>query len=336
LISFDRTLNVCVVGHGMMGGWHSNALARTDCVLHTLVGRRPEQTSAFARTHGFGRATTSLDEALVDEAIDVVVVANPSEDHAATALLALQHDKHVLVEIPLAMSFRDAERVVHEAATRSRALGVVHPLRARPDLIALRERIARGDERVRHIAGRLFMHRLENVGATGYRRSWTDNLLWHHMQHLVDASLWLCVSPVRETHSVMSPVDAATGTPMDVAIMCRTVEEQSLVCTGSYYGRERMFDMLAVTDRDSYRLDVFRSELTSGAGSSPVASEEKNCALVTLDFLAAVVEGRDPLIPGASVLPAMRVLASVQEQWDREYGLQSLPGRPAEGDRHLS
>jgi len=87
-----------------------------------------------------------LEETLADESIDVVIVANPSEQHAETALLALQHGKHVLVEIPLAMSIGDAERTVDEAAKRHLTLGVVHPLRARPELIALSERIARGEE----------------------------------------------------------------------------------------------------------------------------------------------------------------------------------------------
>jgi hypothetical protein len=28
------------------------------------------------------------------------------------------------------------------------------------------------------------------------------------------------------------------------------------------------------------------------------------------------------------VLPAMRVLQAVQDEWDRRYGVQSIPGRP--------
>jgi 2-hydroxy-4-carboxymuconate semialdehyde hemiacetal dehydrogenase len=62
-------LNVCMIGHGMMGIWHSEALARTpDAVLHTVVGRaKPEpqpgeeqaagraqsSTEAFAQKYGY-------------------------------------------------------------------------------------------------------------------------------------------------------------------------------------------------------------------------------------------------------------------------------------------
>ena len=35
-------LNVCMVGHGMMGVWHSEALTGVPEVqLHTVVGRKP-------------------------------------------------------------------------------------------------------------------------------------------------------------------------------------------------------------------------------------------------------------------------------------------------------
>ena len=43
------TLNVCMVGHGMMGIWHSEALRNMEeCRLHTVVGRpkKPETESA--------------------------------------------------------------------------------------------------------------------------------------------------------------------------------------------------------------------------------------------------------------------------------------------------
>ena len=35
-------MNICMVGYGMMGVWHSEALQRTDATLHTVIGRRAE------------------------------------------------------------------------------------------------------------------------------------------------------------------------------------------------------------------------------------------------------------------------------------------------------
>jgi 2-hydroxy-4-carboxymuconate semialdehyde hemiacetal dehydrogenase len=321
-------MKVCIVGHGMMGTWHSDALQDTDAALHTLVGRRPEPTQAFAERYGYHKWTTDLDKALADDAIDIVILANPSELHAQTALASLSAGKHTLVEIPIAMNLPDAERVVAEAKARGLTLGVVHPKRMQPEFVALRERAQAGEERIRHITGRFYIHRLENVGATGYRRSWTDNLLWHHTTHLLDFGLWMLDTPVRSLSSFMPPVDQQTGIPMEVFLGIETEGDHSLVCTGSYYSREYMFEAFVVTERDSYRLDSVGNVLTLGSGSRTPAPWVENCMRVTRDFITAVREGRPPAIPGESVLPAMRILQAAQDRWDARHGEQSLPGRP--------
>jgi 2-hydroxy-4-carboxymuconate semialdehyde hemiacetal dehydrogenase len=317
-----------MVGHGMMGTWHSDALQGMNGCLHTLVGRRTEPTEEFAARYGYQKWTTNLAEALADDAIDVVILANPSEMHAETALASLAHGKHTLVEIPIAMNLADAERVVEEAEVRGLALGVVHPKRMQPEYIALHERMLAGEERIRHIGGRFFIHRLSNVGATGYQRSWTDNLLWHHTTHLLDFGLWMLDAAVREVYSFMPPLDDQTGTPMEVFIGVETEAGQSLVCTGSYYSRERMFETFVVTERDSYRYDGFTEIFTQGSVGQIAASLEENCKRVTRDFVQAVEMGRPPATTGESVLPAMRVLQAAQDRWDARYGVHSLPGRP--------
>ncbi|KAJ4297627.1 hypothetical protein N0V90_005520 [Kalmusia sp. IMI 367209] len=57
---------------------------------------------------------TTPDPALLcaSEEVDVVLVANSDEYHAAHAVLALKHDKHVLVEKPLALTKRDVLAVI--------------------------------------------------------------------------------------------------------------------------------------------------------------------------------------------------------------------------------
>lgn len=65
-------MNICMVGYGMMGTWHSEALKKTGAVLHTVVGRRPEAAREFAERHGYRKWTTALDDALADPAIDIL------------------------------------------------------------------------------------------------------------------------------------------------------------------------------------------------------------------------------------------------------------------------
>jgi hypothetical protein len=83
-----------------------------------------------------------------------------------------------------------------------------------------------------------------------------------------------------------------------------------------------------VTDRDTYHVDELTSTLTTGDGPKRIPSEQENAELIAPDFVAAVATGREPKVPGWSVLPTMRVLHRVPENWDARFGKQPLPGRP--------
>jgi 2-hydroxy-4-carboxymuconate semialdehyde hemiacetal dehydrogenase len=345
-------LNVCMVGHGMMGIWHSEALRNLEgCRLHTVVGRptkpdaesapptvgrRPASTEQFAEKFGYQKWTTDFHEAVGDPEVDIVIIAGPSETHADMSLAALEQGKHVLVEIPIAMNLAGSEAVVAAAKERGLTLGVVHPMRFRTERLPVVARIRAGEERVSHVQGRFFIHRLANVGATGLQRSWTDNLLWHHTTHLIDFGLWVVTGGdlagaedrIRRIYSVYPPIEPRTGIPMELVLVVETHDDQTIVCTGSYYSGEYIYDTLVITDHNSYRTDERRSTITTREGEHRVASEQQNAELIAPDFVNAVREGREPAVPGWSVLPAMRVLHRVQSDWDARHGAQPLPGRP--------
>lgn len=329
--------NICLIGHGMMGIWHTEALRACPGVcLHTVVGRECAPTAAFATQYGFHHATTSLREAVNQPEIDAVIIAGPSETHAAMAMEVIKAGKALLVEIPLGMSLAAAEAVVSAAERAGVMLAVSHPMRFRPERRELLSRVQSGDETPRHVHGRFFIHRLVNIGATGIKRQWIDNILWHHTTHLLDFGLWLlgagdpaaAEARIRRVQSFMPGLDQNTGIPMEICVLIETHDEQSILATGSYYARERIYDTLAVTDRDSYRLDELTATLTTGTGNSPATSEHENAWLIAQDFIAAMHNDRAPLVTGRSVLPVMRVLEHVQNEWDTRHGARTIPGRP--------
>jgi len=322
-------MNVCMVGYGMMGAWHSEALRKTDAVLHTVVGRRPEAAIEFAARHGYRKWTVSLDEALADPAVDAVILGSPSEQHEAQALKCLAAGKHTLIEIPIAMSLAGAERVVAAGEKSGKVYGLCHPMRFRREREVLRARVRAGEEKIRHIAGRFFIKRLINVGATGYRRSWTDNILWHHFCHFVDLGLYLFDgAPIRRIQSSLGPSHETTGIPMESVVLVETEADQTLLVHGSYHATYRFYDKLIVTDRETYFYDILAGSLRTEAGAAPIESEQDNCARVIDDFIDAVRNGSQPLVSGPSVLPAMRVLQQVQDTWDARHGARAIPGRP--------
>jgi 2-hydroxy-4-carboxymuconate semialdehyde hemiacetal dehydrogenase len=237
------------------------------------------------------------------------------------------------------MSLADAERVVVAAKQNDRRLAVCHPRRFGAAREALRQRIQRGEEKARLVDARFFIHRLSNVGATGLRRDWTDNLLWHHLAHLVDFGLWILSGGdllevdrrIACFSSFMGPAESMTGIPMEAALIAETTGHQALVCSGSYYSRAWLYDLLVVTDKETYRFDELKGTVTTHDGESPVEPQQRECQLAAFDFLEAIRRGREPTVPGWSVLPAMRLLERAQRKWDERYGATTLPGRPLPG-----
>jgi 2-hydroxy-4-carboxymuconate semialdehyde hemiacetal dehydrogenase len=322
-------MNVCMVGYGMMGAWHSDALSRAGVTLHTVVGRRPEAAKEFTERYGYRKWTLSLDEALADPQVDIVILGTPSDQHEAQAIRCLEAGKHTLIEIPIAMSLAGAERVVAAGERSGKIYGLSHPMRFRPEHQALLARTRAGEEKIRHIAGRFFIKRLENIGATGYQRSWTDNILWHHFCHFVDFGLYLFDgAPIRRVQSHYGACHELTGIPMDCVVLVETETDQTLLIHGSYQAAYRFYDKLIVTDRDTYVDDILSGTLRTARGTSAIEDEQTNAARIIEDFVAAARDGRPPLASGPSVLPAMWVPQQVQDEWDGRYGARSIPGRP--------
>jgi 2-hydroxy-4-carboxymuconate semialdehyde hemiacetal dehydrogenase len=259
-------IRIGMIGHGMMGVWHSRNLAGLEAVPHTVVGRRTEPTEAFAEEHGYARATTDLDAMLADPDVDAVVVGSPSEAHVEHSLAAIAAKKHVLIEIPIAMDLAGAERVAEAARRSDRVVAVCHPWRHRPELVALKERLDAGEERLGFVEGRFLIHRLENVGATGYRRSWTDSILWHHAAHLVDLGCWL-LGPDLQASGWLAPVDGRTGTPMATSITLERGDGASAHLLLTYLSHLKHNEATATTERDSYRIDIPNALLATSAGA---------------------------------------------------------------------
>jgi len=108
----DQDLTLTFIGYGSIAAAHVRALRELGGVrFDSVVGRRAEATEAFAREWGFAHWTLALEEALARPGVDAVIICSPSDQHAAQAEQALAAGKHALVEIPLAMSLADAERV---------------------------------------------------------------------------------------------------------------------------------------------------------------------------------------------------------------------------------
>lgn len=117
-------MKIGFLGYGSIAHSHARAILALrdeghDLQIYGVMGRLADATAEFAREYGAPVATTNLDQFLADPALDAVIICSPSDAHAAQTEQALRAGKHVLCEIPLALSGRD--RCAHRASRRGRA-----------------------------------------------------------------------------------------------------------------------------------------------------------------------------------------------------------------------
>ena len=302
------TFGVCVVGSGGIASAHADALSRTDGVsMRWVVSRRPEAARQFGAQWAFERSGIALGEALADEHVDVVLITSPSQLHAEQVEQALAAGKHVIVEIPAALSLGDCERLESLARSVGKRVFVCHTMRSFPAIRELRARVAAGSVDISQVLGFFAIPRRANEGWSG-TRSWIDNLLWHHACHQVDASLWvLGLDGGDDVCACFGRIHPDFGMLMDLSLSFTSASDQLVTHALTYNANELIWELRFVSDQG---LLTFRNgELLDQSGRTLVPPMSvRDVSLQDNAILAALESGEPSDFDLAQVLPAMRVL----------------------------
>jgi len=115
-----KTLGVAVLGYGFMGKTHTYAHHTmpfyydpmpVQCRLRVVCSSTPQRGAAAQKAGGFERLTTSFEEAIRADDVDVVHVCTPNHLHLPALRLAIAAGKHIYVEKPLTATVQEAEQV---------------------------------------------------------------------------------------------------------------------------------------------------------------------------------------------------------------------------------
>ena len=119
-----------LLGYGLFGSHHAQAIAACDRAELTAVAARSEDSCDAARAN-FPMAEVTMDyrEILRRDDIDIVDIVLPNQLHYTVALAALQAGKHVLLEKPMALEWRQCDELIDMAQQHGLTLAIGHELR---------------------------------------------------------------------------------------------------------------------------------------------------------------------------------------------------------------
>ena len=141
----SRPLRVAVIGTGFGASVHIPALKFLDeTEVVAVVSRREERAKAVAARHNIPVASTDWRDVITDPDVDAVVIATPPYLHHPMVIAALENEKHVLCEKPMARNLAETRDMVKLAENANVVAMINHEFRYMPIRARVKELIEEG------------------------------------------------------------------------------------------------------------------------------------------------------------------------------------------------
>jgi 2-hydroxy-4-carboxymuconate semialdehyde hemiacetal dehydrogenase len=310
-------MKICVAGQGAFGVKHIEAIAKIDGIeVVSLAGGNPAGTEEVAKKFGIPHWTSDLGESLRQPGVEAVILATPTQMHADQAEQCMRAGKHVQIEIPMADSLADSERILKVQKETGVIAMAGHTRRFNPSHQWIHKRIKAGELKVQQMNVQTYFFRRTNMNAAGKPRSWTDHLLWHHACHTVDLFQYQTGESVSQCHALQGPLHPELKIAMDMSIGMKT--PAGAICTLSLSfnnkGPQGTF-FRYICDNGTYV--AYYDDLVDGEQKaidlSKVDVSMNGIELQDREFFAAIREKREPNSSVAQCLPAMRTLDRLEK-----------------------
>ena len=139
------SIGVGIVGTGLMGVAHTNALRENGIQVHGILGSSVEKAQKFAEDMNIDCIYESFEDMLADDTIDVIHLTTPNHLHYVHAKAALLAEKHVACEKPLTMNPEESRELFFLAKEKSLVNVVNFNVRMYPMVQKARSMVQNGE-----------------------------------------------------------------------------------------------------------------------------------------------------------------------------------------------
>lgn len=323
-------LKIGVIGYGYWGPNLVRNFAEAPGAKVTMIAERDSarRERASARYPGI-TITADSNQLITSSEVDAVVIATPVATHYELALAALQADKHVLVEKPMASSAAQCQHLIDEAEKRSLTLMVDHTFVYTGAVRKIRELVETGE------LGDLFYYDSTRVNLGLFQGD--VNVLWDLAVH--DLSIMDYVLDARPRAVSATGIGHIAGQPENVAYLTLFYDDSLIahvnvnwlapvkirrtLISGSrkmiVYDALEPIETLKIYDKgittQPSEEDVFRLLIGYRTGDmySPKIDGTEALMLEARHFIACCNDGSRPQTDGHSGLAVVRVLEAAAQ-----------------------
>jgi 2-hydroxy-4-carboxymuconate semialdehyde hemiacetal dehydrogenase len=310
-------MKIIVAGEGAFGVKHLEALSQIDGVeIVSLAGGVAQSTRETADRFNIPHWTLDLAESLDQPGVEAAILATPTPLHTSQAIQCLEAGKHVSVEIPMADTLADAERLVATSKRTGLVAMTGHTRRFNPSHQWIHQRIQTGELKLQQLDVQTYFFRRTNMNALGQPRSWTDHLLWHHAAHTVDLFHYQTGEITSVARAIQGPIHPTLGIAMDMSIQLKVPSQAICTLSLSFNNDGPLGTVFRyICDNGTYiaRYDDLVDGRENPIDVSKVDVSLNGIELQDRDFIAAIRDGREARASVAAVLPAYQVLDQLEK-----------------------
>ena len=310
-------MKICVAGaYGAFGLKHLDALKNIEGIeVSSVMGPNKAKIESLAEERNIPNARTTLEESISEDNPDAIILATPTQAHAEQAIACMNAGKHVLIEIPMADSLEDSNRVVDKQRETGLTCMAGHVRRFNPSHQWIKNKIVAGELKLQQLDAQTYFFRRTNTNAKGEPRSWTDHLLWHHACHTVDLFQYQTGGKAVQAYGLQGPIHPELGIAMDMSIGMKAAD--GALCTLSLsFNNDGPFGTFFryICDNGTYlaRYDDLFDGNNNQIDLSDVAVSNNGIELIDREFISAIKEGRRPNGCVTEAISAMETLDKIE------------------------
>ena len=310
-------MKICVAGaYGAFGLKHLDALKNIEGVeVSSVMGPNKAKIESLAEERNIPNARTTLEESISEDNPDAIILATPTQAHAEQAIACMNAGKHVLIEIPMADSLEDSNRVVDKQKETGLTCMAGHVRRFNPSHQWIKNKIVAGELKLQQLDAQTYFFRRTNTNAKGEPRSWTDHLLWHHACHTVDLFQYQTGGKAVQAYGLQGPIHPELGIAMDMSIGMKVAD--GALCTLSLsFNNDGPFGTFFryICDNGTYlaRYDDLFDGNNNQIDLSDVAVSNNGIELIDREFISAIKDGRRPNGCVTEAISAMETLDKIE------------------------
>ena len=221
-----KVVNVGVIGMGQMGTIHARNYKKLPGVnLVAICEFNDARREAAAKQFGC-KAYKDYNDLLADPSIEAVSIVLPDNMHRKCLEAAVAHEKHVLLEKPLARELKDGEAMYQILKNYDKVFSLGFLLRYDPRFTAMKKALKNGD-----LGDIVYMYCRRNSPIIGPRRYiGASDLSMHVMIHDIDYVDWFLESTPKSVFAKSRSVLLKEHHMNDVICALLTYPNGAVVC----------------------------------------------------------------------------------------------------------